>query len=196
MAAAARQILEESTSKGSVLWIRIAAIACETNTLFELSREQPTKLGKHQRKVGDTQRTWAPPMLLHWTTGVLLVLCVLHAVVAAHNWERESEAALRAARIAALAVVVEVCSSCDLHVVSLLIAAPTVVALVAGVGFEALHAMRYGSAHRGAQAAAREQWISTQRAMLAVAMRDLLAARTIPPAADVAPTAAPTAAFS
>jgi len=117
-------------------------------------------------------------MLLHWTTGVLLVLCVLHAVVAAHDWERESKAALKAARVAALAIVVEVCSSCDLHAVSVLLAAPTVVALVAGVGFEALHALRYGSAHRAAQAAAREQWTTSQRGMLAVAMRELLAART------------------
>ena len=136
-------------------------------------------------------------LLLHWTTLVTLVLCVLHAVVAAqdqygtqcgaqggaqtqgsHKGDAE-DAALRAARAATLALVMEICSCCDLHAVSVLLAAPTLVALGAGAGFEALHALRYGSAYREAQAIARQQWSESQRAQLVRAVQELIAARAL-----------------
>lgn len=109
--------------------------------------------------------------MMHWTTAVPLGLGLLHLAVA-----HDEASVLHAARLAALAVAMETMSNCDLHGVSLLLAAPTLLAGSMGMGFELLHA---ATAQRTEQerAAARAKWEALQRERAADDAFKLLACR-------------------
>lgn len=103
---------------------------------------------------------------MYWTTAVPFALAALHAAVA-----NDEEAVVNAARIAALAVAMEALSACDLHAASLLIAAPTVLALAAGTACEVLH-LRSTAADPAREAAA-ARWHAQQRKRLRRALAEL-----------------------
>jgi carbon starvation protein CstA len=85
---------------------------------------------------------------MHWTTLVPLVLSVVHTLVAAHNRKHYDDALLFAARNVSLVLIVEVCSNCDMYVVSVLLATYAIVVLVINICYEVLHVYKTQKAKR------------------------------------------------
>lgn len=108
---------------------------------------------------------------MHWTTVVPLALSALHAAIA-----HDEASVVNAARIAALALVMETASNCDAHGLSILLAAPTIAALTVGVGFEILHAVNLGATEQR-RAEDLERWRGVQRVALRRDAYQLLRAR-------------------
>lgn len=110
---------------------------------------------------------------MYWTTAVPLGLSMLHVAIA-----HDEAAVTNAARIAALALLMEAMSNSDLHGISIAIATPTIAALMAGVGFEIMH----GASHKVVERRKAEdvaRWREVQREALQQDAYRLLATRLL-----------------
>jgi hypothetical protein len=109
--------------------------------------------------------------MIHWTTIAPLGLSILHSALV-----HDETAITNAASIMTFAVLLELMSSSDLHGVSIALAAPTVVALATGVGFEFVHTLNFAAAQKQRDEDM-AHWRTVQREALRQDAYNLLAAR-------------------